>query len=372
MFPARGIVISDADMERAMAYCFDRGNGQYTRLVPVDVLPFSLRDFPARLTSDEGMIVLPVPRNVGPDGQSANTQMIPHVAVHNVTPPVSPTGTAQGGSTDLIQNRIDNIVAAAPSATSGSRLLARSTVAGNGTGRREKVYCDKWIHDGTCAFTQQGCKFKHEMPMDKETQQSLGLFHGLPAWYRKQEAERVMHLDDRPIPLGGGAVGYYGIAPVGGNFGNNGGAFGAGAGAASRTQNWRRIEAAPGVIADDEGSSPMSGCSDSRGGFGRGRNSTRVATYRTTNNFGPIGPPSQSTGNLSKGVGGYRRRTNTAASFDLFSAGGAPLREAQRDGIASRGGVRIANNPFDALEDYASAASNTGSDKGKGSGEAID
>lgn len=88
MFPPNGIVISDADMERAMSYCYDRGNGQYTRLVPVDVLPFSLRDLPARVSSDEGMIVLPVPRMIGPDGQPANVQLIAHVARNNVT--VSP------------------------------------------------------------------------------------------------------------------------------------------------------------------------------------------------------------------------------------------------------------------------------------------
>lgn len=68
-----------------MAYCFDRGNGQYTRLVPVDILPFSLRDIPARVSSDEGMIVLPVPRMVGRDGQPANVQLIPHVTGNNVT-----------------------------------------------------------------------------------------------------------------------------------------------------------------------------------------------------------------------------------------------------------------------------------------------
>lgn len=85
MFPPRGIVISDADIERAMAYCFDRGNGQFTRLVPVDVLPFPLRDLPSRVTSDEGLIVLPVPRVVGPDGQSANAQLVLHVAGNNVT-----------------------------------------------------------------------------------------------------------------------------------------------------------------------------------------------------------------------------------------------------------------------------------------------
>jgi hypothetical protein len=50
--------------------------------------------------------------------------------------------------------------------------------------RREKVYCDKWVHEGICAFTQMGCKYKHEMPMDKATLLTLGL-HGIPNWYRR-------------------------------------------------------------------------------------------------------------------------------------------------------------------------------------------
>lgn len=53
-----------------------------------------------------------------------------------------------------------------------------------------KIYCDKWIHEGVCAFTQQGCKFKHEMPQDEATQKSLGLFHGFPAWWKKRADEQ--------------------------------------------------------------------------------------------------------------------------------------------------------------------------------------
>jgi hypothetical protein len=49
--------------------------------------------------------------------------------------------------------------------------------------RREKVYCDKWIHEGVCAFTQVGWKYLHVMPMDAETQVKVGLYHGLPRWY---------------------------------------------------------------------------------------------------------------------------------------------------------------------------------------------
>ena len=61
--------------------------------------------------------------------------------------------------------------------------------------RREKIYCDKWIHEGVCAFTQMGCKYLHEMPTDKATQVSLGLNHGLPTWYR-----RAQMVDIRPSP----------------------------------------------------------------------------------------------------------------------------------------------------------------------------
>jgi hypothetical protein len=57
--------------------------------------------------------------------------------------------------------------------------------------RREKIYCDKWIHEGVCAFTQLGCKYKHEMPMDKATQLALGLNHGLPTWYKRAQAVQM-------------------------------------------------------------------------------------------------------------------------------------------------------------------------------------
>lgn len=55
-----GKIIADGDMDRAMSYCYGRGNGQYTRLVPVDMLPMDLRKIPRRVNTDEGMIGLPV------------------------------------------------------------------------------------------------------------------------------------------------------------------------------------------------------------------------------------------------------------------------------------------------------------------------
>lgn len=72
------------------------------------------------------------------------------------------------------QSRIDTIIASTPAPEAQ---------------KRQKIYCDKWIHEGVCAFTQQGCKYKHEMPLDRDTQESLGLFQGLPIWWRKHQGE---------------------------------------------------------------------------------------------------------------------------------------------------------------------------------------
>jgi hypothetical protein len=91
------------------------------------------------------------------------------------------------------QSRIDTIVASSPAPEAQKRL---------------KIYCDKWIHEGVCAFTQQGCKYKHEMPLDKDTQESLGLFQGLPIWWRKHQGEitsdQQVHAMDSPpaAPVG--------------------------------------------------------------------------------------------------------------------------------------------------------------------------
>lgn len=77
MQPTSGLVIAKSDLDRAMAYCYDRGDGTFTRLVPVDLLPIALEDIPARVASDEGMIVLPILHKAGPDGQPANGQLSP-------------------------------------------------------------------------------------------------------------------------------------------------------------------------------------------------------------------------------------------------------------------------------------------------------
>ncbi|KAI1485048.1 hypothetical protein F5X96DRAFT_691411 [Biscogniauxia mediterranea] len=184
--------LGDAQIDTSYAYCYDRGNGQYTRLIPADMLP-PLRDVPAVQQSCSNMIVLPQPRALPPNGRSSNTEPV------------------------VVRSRIDNIVASTPPTpthnppltTTTSSSLTSTGPAGGGPGgggggggpqRRPKIYCDKWVHEGVCAFTQQGCKYKHEMPFDKVTQHQLGLFHGFPAWWKKRQAELARHREAPPPP----------------------------------------------------------------------------------------------------------------------------------------------------------------------------
>ncbi|KAK3899878.1 hypothetical protein C8A05DRAFT_17762, partial [Staphylotrichum tortipilum] len=129
-------------------YCFVRPNGTRTRLVPVDMLPFQLQGIPTQ-ESGERLVALPVPAGVGGDGRSSNVQLL-RAVVSEAAPP-------GGDGGDIIQ--------------------------------RMKIYCDKWVHEGVCAFTQQGCKYKHEMPSDRATQHALGLFLGYPAWWKRRQGE---------------------------------------------------------------------------------------------------------------------------------------------------------------------------------------
>ncbi|CAJ2503258.1 Uu.00g106520.m01.CDS01 [Anthostomella pinea] len=284
---------SDAQLDASYAYCYDRGNGVYTRLVPADMLP-PLRDLPMTQQGCSGMIVLPLPRAMPPNGRSSNSE--PAVTRSPPTTPTSPT--------DTIQSRIDNIVGSTPptpthhqltspsgtttpggtgpGSASGSQFyshshghshshsLSHSHPGGGGGGiggpgqRRPKIYCDKWVHEGVCAFTQQGCKYKHEMPFDKVTQHQLGLFHGFPAWWKKHQADLARQ---REVPLvesgpaSGGASG-------GGAGGSGGGSGGLGIGDESRMGGERYLGRSGGGGGGGLGPGPNSGASMGGGGGG--------------------------------------------------------------------------------------------------------
>lgn len=60
-------IVSGSQLRESYAYCLDRGNGQYTRLIPADALP-ALSNVPSVQTSHTGMIVLPQPEASAPEG----------------------------------------------------------------------------------------------------------------------------------------------------------------------------------------------------------------------------------------------------------------------------------------------------------------
>ncbi|KAI0879037.1 hypothetical protein GGS24DRAFT_496161 [Hypoxylon argillaceum] len=185
------VPISDAQLDSSFAYFYDRGNGLYTRLIPADMLP-ALQNIPATQQDCAGMLLVPQPRALPPNGRSSNTE-----PVTLAKPPVMPTPPK-----DTIQIKIDDIVASTP-----PTLARPSSHSGGGPGpsyhapagqRRTKIYCDKWVHEGVCAFTQQGCKYKHEMPSDRFTQNQLGLFHGYPQWWKKHQADMARQHEVQP------------------------------------------------------------------------------------------------------------------------------------------------------------------------------
>ncbi|KAL2140440.1 hypothetical protein VTI28DRAFT_3791 [Corynascus sepedonium] len=190
-----------------VGYCFIRPNGTRTRLVPVDMLPYPLQGIPAHEggggdNNEQRLVALPVPAGVGPDGRSSN--------LHELKTTYPPGENSVG---DAIQSRIDRILAApsshaqsppdptqsnndiknpnlipyAPHQITHQRANTNPTTTSNN--KRMKIYCDKWVHEGVCAFTQQGCKYKHEMPSDRATQHQLGLFLGYPVWWKRRQAE---------------------------------------------------------------------------------------------------------------------------------------------------------------------------------------
>ncbi|KAI1091872.1 hypothetical protein F5B19DRAFT_492935 [Rostrohypoxylon terebratum] len=376
-----GLHFPNMGMDGIYAYCFDRGNGQYTRLVPVDMLP-ALKDIPALQQGCAGMMVLPLPRGVPQGGRSSNTELI---ALKS--PPNTPNT-----SKDTIQSRIDTIVASTPptpphhqhtlsgglggvstalvttsggaggSGTHGTSYTVshpfdsnnnnghhnnnnsnngghgrngpggQGAHSGHGAGgqqpqRRPKVYCDKWVHEGVCAFTQQGCKYKHEMPFDKVTQHALGLFHGFPAWWKKHQADLSRQREGPAVVPSMGAIG-----PGGTGLGITGGMNGSGDGGAQDlgalgSGRYMGRGGAPGagsgaVMGFIEGKGDGAGMSSSpttpglpswrRGGeqhsaeqktLGTGRGMARGATSGMRNPmvsygspFGPIAPPARTFG----------------------------------------------------------------------------
>ncbi|KAI1113577.1 hypothetical protein F5Y14DRAFT_462350 [Nemania sp. NC0429] len=316
-----GPIFDVTQLEESFAYCYDRGNGQYTRLIPADMLP-ALRDIPALQQSCAGMVVVPQPRSLPPGGgPSSNTE------------PVALRSSPATSSSPADTIQIDNIVAATPpgpppyhnigaGAGAGASAGAGISSSPHGHGqRRPKIYCDKWVHEGVCAFTQQGCKYKHEMPADKLTQHQLGLFHGYPQWWRKHQADLSRQREVLPLPLpssssespdssrgGGGPLGGVGLG-LGFGLGlasskwRQSGEYHAAAESQTQTQTQTQTQALGHAAAS---SAVASAIGRTRGASGALRTPISASSPDITNlspcpassgsPFGPIAPPVRSHG----------------------------------------------------------------------------
>ncbi|KAI1462823.1 hypothetical protein F4805DRAFT_472037 [Annulohypoxylon moriforme] len=412
-------------LDGVYAYCFDRGNGQYTRLVPADMLP-PLKDVPALQQGCAGMVVLPLPRGLPQNGRSSNTEMVALKSPPNA--PASPS--------DTIQNRIDTIVASTPptpphhqsshpipgGGINGPTTLATTGPGASGPGgqgphthaptypvsqpfdnsnaaaavntgnpnnnvggnhhtshgnrpnasggqgahhgaggqqpqRRPKVYCDKWVHEGVCAFTQQGCKYKHEMPFDKVTQHALGLFHGFPAWWKKHQADLSRQREGPgvvPSSLGMGGAGGIGVGGGGGSLGGGDGAQELGGGLAASRFMGRGGGGVPGA-SSGAGIGFVEGKGDAAG-MAASPNAPGLPSWRR-------GGEQHSTEQKAMGTGrGMMRNAGSGVRNPIVSYGSpfGPIAPPTRLFV---GGPSAAANPYSSLESL--NENNTGADNGE-------
>ncbi|KAI1642010.1 uncharacterized protein F4817DRAFT_363351 [Daldinia loculata] len=369
--------LNDFQLDSSYAYCYDRGNGQYTRLIPADMLP-ALKDIPPLQQNCSGMLVLPLPRGLPSNGRSSNTN-----PVILRSPTNSPSSTS-----DNIQSRIDTIVASTP--PTPTSLSMATGVAGLGPGsaagatglslsqhaqhphqhtshnsghnhpqqpqRRPKIYCDKWVHEGVCAFTQQGCKYKHEMPFDKVTQHQLGLFHGFPAWWKKHQADLSRQRDgpEDSVRLSSGSERFAGRAGGCNNSGGHSATASADvAGMAPGLPSWRR--SADGIPTEQKALGTGRGMArDMRGGGGGGGGGgikNPFVSYSSP--FGPIAPPARTSSTTPAAFTADHLDTGTASK----TTGGA----------GGNHGSAPNANPYSSLEALEESANGKGGEEAKAS-----
>ncbi|KXS94660.1 hypothetical protein AC578_5558 [Pseudocercospora eumusae] len=122
-----------------------------------------------------------------------------------VTPP--PAIISHDSTTDTTQAVIDAILRSEAGAETAERLNYRpkdSTPPPSGRipDQEKKEYCTYWILHGDCAYVQQGCRYKHEMP-DKAKLSEIGINH-VPRWWLEKNAavkfgEKAIVGEKKPI-----------------------------------------------------------------------------------------------------------------------------------------------------------------------------
>ncbi|CAD0091417.1 unnamed protein product [Aureobasidium mustum] len=171
-----------------LKFFIERNDGSLVPLVPVDELPDDVRllGVPSTLDASQvkGMLFLgrePSARIKFSHARSRSIRESEASSLHMHTQPLpAPTYVSVPTATAKSLN----------SSKPGPYNVRPVAPSGIEPDQRKKIYCTYWIQNqGQCAFTQQGCIYKHEMPEDKETLESIGL-KSVPAWWRKEQARK--------------------------------------------------------------------------------------------------------------------------------------------------------------------------------------
>lgn len=93
--------------------------------------------------------------------------------------------------TDATQNAINAILRSQAGAETAERIGYRShdstpPPSGKMPDQEKKEWCTYWILHGDCAYVQQGCRYRHEMP-DKAKLAEIGIHH-VPRWWLEQNS----------------------------------------------------------------------------------------------------------------------------------------------------------------------------------------
>lgn len=198
-----------------LRYFISRNNGTIVPLLPADELPYNIRlegvQRVMKMENASGMTLvgtLPFTGRFFKLDTNPSQRPTADIADKPIAPP-SATATTWRRKDDspkeATQAKIDTIVASEankpasgsdkpskPSSSSSSRSTPESG---------EKVYCTHWIRHGECDYTQQGCRYKHEMP-DKATLAGIG-FRTIPRWWQEKVA---VQLGQSTIPTAGPVV----------------------------------------------------------------------------------------------------------------------------------------------------------------------
>lgn len=211
-----------------LRYFVVRDNGNMVPLIPADELPYSVRlEGVQRVMSTQNASGMTMVGTLPFTGrffrvdnsltQRSTTKTPPTLRINNLLTrpnlsgtdswnPLSPAGETlpqrslppsataatwrarNDGSANETQAKIDRIVASEPQAltTKNSGTTSEDSLSSpkSSPDASNKVYCAYWIRNGECDYTQQGCRYKHEMP-DKAGLESIG-FKSVPRWWQER------------------------------------------------------------------------------------------------------------------------------------------------------------------------------------------